>query len=185
MTEVHFNHQMNRLRNFYGKEKLPLERVSYIFKVLGRLRDDDFTEVCSEIIANHNTAPTLKDFVKAAEKYIIFERNKRQDEERASFQFKANCETCHDVGVLNATDRLTKNKTLILCKCDKGDFWSLPKLNPIIEKKFEVTKIEAKEYRPIFENNKFVQSIFECADGFKTKIKIAESFWVQKQKEGA
>jgi hypothetical protein len=105
----------------YGEKALPEERVRLIAKELSPLNDSQIRDVVDDIVANHNYAPTLKEFLKYAE--VPLKRN--YDEQEAAFDHQVrerrlkgeSCWACDDIGTISAIDKTNPHATTFSFGC--------------------------------------------------------------------
>lgn len=102
MTDLGFNHQIGKLKSVYGEKTFHPDRLKVVARSLKSLTDEDFQKICEDIIANSNTPPTLKDFLKVGQS-LIYARNQEQSaRDRKMLEEIPACYECHGFGYVFA-----------------------------------------------------------------------------------
>lgn len=102
MTELGFNHQIAKLRNIFGEKGFHPDRVAIIARRLKILTDEDFADICMDVIANLNNPPTLKDFLKIGEPLLHLRREEQNERDRRELENTPRCTSCEGDGYLSA-----------------------------------------------------------------------------------
>lgn len=187
MTELHFQDQVSRLRNFYGSggptNQLAFhpQRIELVWKSLNRLKDHEFTRICDDLVANQNTAPTLKDFVKFGESVIAANRYQSWAPDN-SYQ---PCPLCIDTEVNTLRERNTGKRRLCLCDCEKASgniFWKLPTWSQDLSPRWERSVPKTKWFvpqisKPNANPKEVLERIEDVVEKYKTYVRVSEADW--------
>jgi len=117
MTDYGFMHQVNKLKSIYGEKTFHPDRLKVIAKSLRILTDDDFEDICADIIANSNTPPTLKDFLKAGQTVLHFRRLEQIEKDKALLEKSPRCKACDGDGFVSAIKTVGKYEYSFAFKC--------------------------------------------------------------------
>lgn len=103
MTEIGFNIQIGKLKSVYGEKGFHPARLKVVAKQLKLLTDDDFEIICEDIIANSNTPPTLKDFLKIGHNILHTRRLEQIERDKKLLSESSRCSQCDGDGYVSAT----------------------------------------------------------------------------------
>lgn len=130
MTPENFAIQVQRLRETWGQDRYPKERVKEFWEKLKDMPDFWFTSCCSDFVGNSLKPPMLKEFLADAEDFKRREATKRiQSSGEAHFSVFSNgeplrttfeCSRCNDHGWVLAP-REEGPDAVYRCTCTRGE----------------------------------------------------------------
>ena len=125
MTQDEYNGQIGRLRNFYGKDKYPQERLTIFWKHLKSYPCYALTTAVTNLIANNQFAPLLDKILiatKDADRTQMAVSGDRGEVELNKIEW---CELCDKSGTVQAYLRSTRALYVFKCPCKAGEHFGM------------------------------------------------------------